>query len=144
MTELIPIPVESTAAATAAKTARFLLPCFIHCEGTAFQDLPVQLGDGSFHICFRSQFYKGKASRTAGFLVAHQSDIGNRDVGAGKKLGQFGIGDTKRQISNKKLIRHRASTYLEDSSEIGDGRPGWSGILKNDISWTKNLTLFSA
>jgi hypothetical protein len=50
--EPIPIPVESAATAAGAKTTRLLLSRFIYCEGPPFQDLPVQLVDGSLHGTF--------------------------------------------------------------------------------------------
>jgi len=122
--EPISITVKSAAASSAAKTAWFLLPCFIHGQRTAFQYLPVQLGNGGLHISFRSQLHERKASRTARFLVAHHLYIRNGDVGTGKKIVQFGICDIKRQISNEKLVRHRASACLNNSSEIGEGGSG--------------------
>jgi len=84
--EPIPVAVESAAATPAAKRARFLLACLIHRQWASFQDFPVQLADGRFHIGFGSQFYKSKSPRTTCFLIAHQFHIRNRNAGAGKKL----------------------------------------------------------
>jgi hypothetical protein len=122
LAEFITIAVKSTAAATgSAETARFLLAGFINRQGTAIQNLPVQLINGSFHVGLGSQFHECKASRTAGFMITHHPDVLDRNTGVGEEFGQPGICYTERQISNEKLIGHRASICLDNSIEIEEG-----------------------
>jgi hypothetical protein len=129
MAEFAAVGVETPASAL-AKAARFLLPGFIYGQRPSFHDLAIQLTDGSFHIRFGSQFRKSEASRPAGFAVPHNLDFCDRNPGFRKKLAQFCIRDIERQISNKKLVRHRASTCLEKSGEIEEGGNGCPDLLK--------------
>jgi hypothetical protein len=87
--ESISIPVESTASAsasTSAKFPRFLLAGFIDSQRASVQDLSIQLIDGCFHVCLRSQFRESKAPGPSCAGIANYPDTGYGNIHAGKKL----------------------------------------------------------
>ncbi len=122
-------------AAPAAKFPRLLLASLIDCQRASIKNFPIQLVDNGRHVGIRGEFHKGKTSGTARFGVAHHSNVFNRNVHAGKKLGEPFVRHVERQIPYKKLVRHMAST----NSKSIEKELLYRGAVSVITDWHKNL-----